>query len=1075
MICRKCGAQLKDDAKFCPKCGTKVKNAAAQKDGGEEKVHKRKKRYKLVAGLLVLLAAAGILVKLFVLTPSEGTSTKTLSDEGQVIERAEVDYVLKGIGGKVEIESLSGDKTEPINNVAGIQGEPIDITVKRQQVENAVIKFFYDEEKVGDAQAEKLKIAYYNEELGRMELLENTTVDTQTHMVSVETTHFSRYVVVDSDEWYEAWAQSQLLIRDESIAQNYFDIIFTLDCSGSMGGNDKNGLSKQCTYDFIKQLYDGDFFTVLKFNDSVEPVLYSQRVEEVVSWESIQQTIQGITAGGGTNIEGALTASREYSDEQTEDAAKLIVLLSDGQASVNDEVIQTIKDKGIKVITIGFGDDADEELLQHIADETGGSYYKAGEDDIASIFEKIREEYVGVDMANDSDNDGIPDKVETTGMRNQYGKVICTDPNDPDTDGDGISDGVEAGEIVIDDNITTTDSSTGLKQYVYFDMASDPTIYDENKEYKPQVIVELSGEPDENAENVNIEIKISNGATEVSTDKNSQNQISDIENPTISLTFPSCMTTEDSEIKLDSISGGDSRTGTAAFQHDSQKCDGKKHVITAKIQGDNIEETERELRLSGMYWYEKISTEDRNTAVLDLIEKVRAYSSSYDENMIEEVLSDTSLTQEEIRTFWDRQRDDSSLRWRLTYLCNDDIYVAHGFRLYMEDKDVISKGVLELSKIVFSDGVVNKVVNHPEKNRYKQMLLEYINYSMGDIQEQLQIGELMNSYSGVVSSYSALSGELAGQQMLLSTECRTALDTINSNLEYLNGTDKTVDGISSRIETLVEQGEILRKGGVEVNVMETVDSDALKGLEEEYNRLSNINKAAGAVGLVFNITSDAIKMYNNVTMITATAEAYHEYEELLGLIAEKTEYPELKEAAEELQAEMKDQYKLYADESWNFMMNTGINTLSTLAGTSLADFAGAASNIVSTVGITATVGKFLLNAALGIDDLLESSVYVIGASEVADILSQRLLECRDEFNTAYHRSMDEAYQTAVDFRYYYMHLQKLRIYGEEQYLNMKGMDGALDIFGDVIREWNEYEEAHEICGETIRKVEEMRF
>ncbi|OUP84226.1 hypothetical protein B5F07_08730 [Lachnoclostridium sp. An169] len=1074
MFCKKCGAQIKDGAKFCPKCGTKIASGEGKsKDKSGKNFKKSKKRYGFTVGILAVFAVAGVLVKLFVLTPSEGTSTKALSDGNKVIERAEVDYVLQGIGGKVEIEGLSGDETEAINNVAGIRGEPIDITVRRQQVESAVIKFFYDEEKVEDAQAEKFKIAYYNEELGRMELL-NTRVDTQKHMVSVETTHFSRYVVVDSDEWYEAWIQSQLLIRDEGVARNYFDIIFTLDCSGSMDGTDKNGLSKQCTYDFIKQLYDGDFFTVLKFSDTVEPVLYGQRIEEVTSWESIQQTIQGITAGGGTNIENALSVSREYSDGQTTDAAKLIVLLSDGQASVGDEVISEIKNEGIKVLTIGFGDDADEELLMHIADETGGSYYKVGEDDIASVFEKIREEYVGVDLENDSDNDGIPDKVETTGMRNQYGKVICTDPNDPDTDGDGISDGVEAGKIVIDENVTNLDRSTGLNKYVYFEMTSDPTVYDKNTEYNPQAVIELSGEPDENAENVNIEIEISNGAAKISVDKESKNRVNDIENPRISLSYPACMTTEDSEIKLDSIASGESKTAVIAFQHNSQKCDGEKHVVVAKIRGDNITETDRELRLSGMYWYEKIDIDD-DTPVLQLIEKVRAYSSSYDEHSLEEVFSDSSLPPEEIRSFWDRQRSDLTMRWRLNYLCNDDIYVAHAFRMYMEDKGIISKGVLELSKIVFNDGVVNKVINHPEKNRYKQMLLEYINYSMEDVQNEFQISALMKGYSGVISSYNGLSGELMNQQMILSTECRTALDTINSNLEYLNGADKTVEGISSRIGILVEQGEILRKGGVEVNVTETVKSDVLEGLENEYNRLNNIKKAAGAVGLAFNISSDAIEMYNNVTRITATSEAYQEYENLLGLIAEKTKYPELKEAAEELQVEMRNQYKLYADESWNFMMKTGINVLSTLSGIALSDFAGAASNIVSTAGLTATVGKFLLNATLGIDDLLESSVYVIGASEVADILSQRLLECRDEFNTAYYRSMNEAYQTALDFQYYYTHLQKIRIYGEEQYLKMKGMDGAMEVFGDLIKEWNDYEEAHEICTDTIEKIEDMKF
>ena len=40
---------------------------------------------------------------------------------------------------------------------------------------------------------------------------------------------------------------------------------------------------------------------------------------------------------------------------------------------------------------------------------------------------------------------------------------------------------------------------------------------------------------------------------------------------------------------------------------------------------------------------------------------------------------------------------------------------------------------------------------------------------------------------------------------------------------------------------------------------------------------------------------------------------------------------------------------------------------------------------------------------------------------------------------------------------------------------MKGIDGALDIFGNLIKDWNDYEEAHELCSDTVRKIEEMGF
>src|SRR5690348_15960341 len=45
----------------------------------------------------------------------------------------------------------------------------------------------------------------------------------------------------------------------------------------------------------------------------------------------------------------------------------------------------------------------------------------------------------------DHDRDGIPDRVESAGWRTTTGAVYRTDPDKSDTDGDGLTDGDEAG------------------------------------------------------------------------------------------------------------------------------------------------------------------------------------------------------------------------------------------------------------------------------------------------------------------------------------------------------------------------------------------------------------------------------------------------------------------------------------------------------------------------------------------------------------------------------------------------------------------------------------------------------
>lgn len=51
------------------------------------------------------------------------------------------------------------------------------------------------------------------------------------------------------------------------------------------------------------------------------------------------------------------------------------------------------------------------------------------------------------DVARDADGDGLPDRTEVKGWLTQVDGRVVTDPRDADTDADGLSDGVEAGEL----------------------------------------------------------------------------------------------------------------------------------------------------------------------------------------------------------------------------------------------------------------------------------------------------------------------------------------------------------------------------------------------------------------------------------------------------------------------------------------------------------------------------------------------------------------------------------------------------------------------------------------------------
>ena len=123
---------------------------------------------------------------------------------------------------------------------------------------------------------------------------------------------------------------------------------------------------------------------------------------------------------------------------------QLIIMISDGQPGIDESVLQILRDNGQKVIAVGIGRDAQSGAMEHIANVTGGSYmFCENASDLQDAFLDFQSTYIG--STKDTDGDGLPDLVETSGMRDQYGRIWRTNPNMSDSDGNGYSDGEEMG------------------------------------------------------------------------------------------------------------------------------------------------------------------------------------------------------------------------------------------------------------------------------------------------------------------------------------------------------------------------------------------------------------------------------------------------------------------------------------------------------------------------------------------------------------------------------------------------------------------------------------------------------
>lgn len=362
-----------------------------------------------------------------------------------------------------------------IYTTTGIKGTAVNISSSEDfDAATATLSFDYNPNGLGESKSSDLAIGWYNTDLDRIEILPNCKIDNSTHTVSVETTHFSEYILVDSKEWYSVWQKGQTIVRETDnngrFAEN-FNVQLVVDCSGSMDG-DRISKARECTYSFIKKLSDNDRFSVVKFGSNAETVIATTNISEA-NMNDVKDTVMALGDGGGTNFDAALTECINTLDT-SDDYNNIIVFLSDGESNVSDSLLETLNNNSVRIAAVALGSGSNTSMMQKLSDKTNGQYvYAESSSDLDDIYNAIQGSLIGVD-ATDTDGDGLPDIVETTGMKNQYGNVIRTDPNKYDTDGDGKSDGEEMGKLIETDRLTEMDKKNGITSNVYFQMISDP-------------------------------------------------------------------------------------------------------------------------------------------------------------------------------------------------------------------------------------------------------------------------------------------------------------------------------------------------------------------------------------------------------------------------------------------------------------------------------------------------------------------------------------------------------------------------------------------------------------------------